>query len=307
MLSVFRTFGLRWPIIAALCGALTLVSGCSTLRIAYATAPDLVYWWLDRYVDFNDTQTPRVRDAIQQWFVWHRRTQLPDYAALLVRAQQDVLLDTTPARACEWQAEWMARARTAFDRIAPAAAELMPTITPQQIVHLEERYAKANAKFRDDYLDPDPAQRADAARKRTVDRAEMLYGSLEQAQRDLIDDRLARSPFDPERWLSERRARQQDALQILRQLSTEGASREQALVALKGYVDRLERSPREDYRRYHERLTEYNCAFAASLHNAASAAQRRTAARRLAGWEGDLRAIAAASASGSAEPAPNAY
>ena len=51
MFSVFRTFGLRWPIIAALCGALTLVSGCSTLRIAYATAPDLVYFAINKPID----------------------------------------------------------------------------------------------------------------------------------------------------------------------------------------------------------------------------------------------------------------
>ena len=43
-----------------LCGALTLVAGCSALRIGYSTAPDLVYWWLDRYVDFNGHQTVRV-------------------------------------------------------------------------------------------------------------------------------------------------------------------------------------------------------------------------------------------------------
>lgn len=297
MSSVFRNCGLRPLIIVVLAATLALMSGCSALRIGYATAPDLTYWWLDRYLDFDGAQTPRVREAIRQWFAWHRRTQLPDYAALLARAQVEVLADTTPARVCEWQAEWVRRARSAFERIAPAAADAMLTITPKQIDHLEQRYARVNAEFRDDYLQADPRKRADEALDRTLDRAEMLYGRLASAQRERIVDGLQRSPFDPQRWLVERRQRQQDALQILRRLGAEGASREQALAALRGYVERLEQSPRESYRRYSEQLTEFNCAFAAEVHNATTAAQRRIAAKKLAGWEADLRAIAAAGVS----------
>src|SRR5260221_1387158 len=78
MLFSLRMPSLRRWIIAALCGALLLVSGCSALRIGYSTAPDLGYWWLDRYVDFSGGQTPHGRAAIAQWFIWHRRTELPD-------------------------------------------------------------------------------------------------------------------------------------------------------------------------------------------------------------------------------------
>ncbi len=274
---------------------LALLGGCSALRIGYGAAPDLAYWRLDGYVDFNSAQTPRVRDAIGQWFAWHRRTQLPDYAALLVRAQAEVLTDTSAARACEWQVEVVKRAHTAFDRIAPAAADVMLTITPEQISYLDERYAKFNAEFRDDFLQPEPRKRAEANLKRAVDRAEMLYGRLDNAQRARLAEGLARSPFDAELWLVERRQRQLDMLQILRKLTAGKASREQALAELRGYVERLERSPREPYRRYSERLAEFNCGLGASLHNATTPAQRRTAAQKLAGWEADVRAIAAAS------------
>ena len=282
----------RW-IIAVLCGVLSLTAGCSALRIGYGTAPDLVYWWLDRYADFNDTQTPRVREALAQWFAWHRRTQLPDYAALLTRAQAEVLADTTAARVCAWQTELIQRADTAFDRIAPAAAEIALSITPEQIVNIERRYAKTNTEFRDDFLQPDPAKRAAANLKRTVERAEMLYGTLDSGQRARMGAALARSPFDAELWLTERRLRQQDALQMLNRLIKDKLPRDQAQAALRAYIDRVERSPHEAYRRYSERLMEFNCAFAATLHNGTSAEQRRTAAQNLAGWTGDLRSIAA--------------
>lgn len=277
--------------IAALCAALT--TGCSALRIAYGTAPDLAYWWVDGYIDFNDEQTPRAREAIAQWFAWNRKTQLQDYAAVLTRASTEVLADTTPARVRAWQDELVPRLHLAFDRIAPQAADLMLTVTEAQVKHLERRYAKYNDDYRDDFLQPDPAKRARAAQKRTVDRAEELYGSLSDAQVAMITETLAHSPFDPEIWFAERQKRQQAMVQMLRRLREQNATREQALAALRAYADAVEQSPRADYRRYAENLAEFNWAFAARLHNSMSPAQRRRAADRLSGWADDLRAIAA--------------
>ncbi len=277
---------------------MAVLSGCSAMRIVYSQAPDLSYWWLDGYVDFNGAQTPRVHEALNQFFAWHRQTQLPDYAALLARAETELLADTTPAQVCRWQPELLARVKTAFDRAAPSIADLMLTITPEQIRHLERRYAKYNEEFASDYLQPDPRDREAETLKRTLDRVESLYGRLDDAQRARIAANLKRSPFDPEIWLTERRQRQQDALQLLRQLRTENANREQALAGLRVYAQRMENSPREAYRRYDERLTEFNCAFAASLHNSTTPAQRRYAADKLAGWEGDLRALTVAPAPG---------
>ena len=283
----------RVAIIAALCGVALLVGGCSALRIGYSQAADLTYWWLDGYADFNDDQTRRVREALAQWFVWHRRTQLPEYAQQLARAQTELRADTTAGRVCEWQGEVFRRARIGFEQAAPAAAEWALSVTPAQLQHIERRYAKTNAEFRDEYLQEDLGKRFEATMKRTVDRAESLYGRLDDAQRARVAEAMARSPFDPELWLAERQQRQQDALQMLRRLTADGASREQALAALRVYVDHLERSPRDAYQRYAERLSEFNCGFAAGLHNATSPAQRRTAASKVGGWEGDLRALAA--------------
>jgi hypothetical protein len=282
--------GLRCSIIGALALALVGLTGCSAVRIGYSQAPDLLYWWLDRYVDFDGDQTQRVHSAIAEWFAWHRRTQLPDYAELLARAQKEVLADTTPARICEWHRELVKRARVAYERAVPAAADIVLTISDEQIQHIEKRYAKNNDEFREEYLQKDPAERAKKNLDRAVERAEMLYGRLDDAQRSRLADALARSPFDPALWLAERQERQQDALRLLRAVGNgDGASREEASAELHDYGERLERSPRESYRRYNERLVAYNCGVAAALHNSTTSAQRRDAVKKLAGWESDLR------------------
>jgi hypothetical protein len=282
----------RW-IIGLLWLALAGLSGCSALRFGYNQAPELAYWWLDGYADFDDAQTPRVRDALAAWFEWHRRTQLNDYAALLARAQQDVLADTTPERACAWWAEIRQRSDVAFDRALVQAAGLVPTLTPQQLRHIERRQAKSNDEFRDEYLDGDTAQRQEKAAKRFVERAEMLYGRLDDAQREQVARSVASSPFDAARWYDERVRRQQDALEILREATRGTSAPESTVAALRAWSERVQRSPRPAYRRYSEQLTSYNCAFSAVLHNGTSAAQRQAAAAKLKGWEADLRALAA--------------
>ena len=282
---------------------LGVLGACSALRIGYSQAPDLLYWYLDSYVDFNDSQTPKVREALTQFMAWHRRTQLPDYANQLARAQAEVLADTSATRVCEWQTELLRRANTAFERVVPAAAEFLLTVTPQQVQYLERRQEKQNEEFRDDFLQPELRKRSEATLKRTVERAETLYGKLSDAQRARIAEGLSRSPFDPETWLAERRQRQQDAVGLMRRWGIEGAGRpagardqagrEPVQAALRAYAQRMASSPREPYRRYTERLNEFNCSFAAALHNTTSNSQRRTAAQKLAGWEGDARALVA--------------
>ena len=281
----------RW-IIGLLWVALAGLSGCSALRLGYNTAPDLAYWWIDGYADFDDTQAPQVRDALSSWFAWHRRTQLPDYAALLARAQVEVLADTTPERACAWWADVRRRTETAFEHAMPLAAGIAATLTPAQIRHIERRQAKSNEEFREEHLAADPKERREVALKRAIDRAETIYGRLDEVQRERVAAALAESPFDPALWLEERKRRQRDAIEVLRRIASDPAAADQAVPALRAWAQRIERSPDPGYRRYQEQLTRTNCAFTATLHNMTSAAQRQAAAAKLQGWEGDLRALA---------------
>jgi hypothetical protein len=293
MSNVMRHSIFRAPIIVALCLALLLTGGCSALRFGYNQAADFAYWWLDGYIDFSETQTPQVRDALAAWFAWHRATQLPDYANLLAKAQTEVMADSTPARVCEWWGLLSTRMGTSLERGVPAAADLMLSVSARQIQHIERRYAKANDEFRDEFMQGDPAKRRKASIERAVERAELLYGKLDDAQREHVARSVTQSPFDADLWFAERKRRQQDALQMLRRIVAEGASRDEAQAAARAYMDRTVRSPREDYRRYSDKLASYNCAFAAKLHNMTNPAQRQVAVQKFKGWETDLRALAA--------------
>lgn len=280
-------------IIGSLLVLASLLSGCGAVRFAYGQGPDLAYWWLDGYADFNDEQTPRARDALSEWFRWHRATQLPDYVQFLTRLQGHATEPITAPQVCGLYAQAWSRLDPMIDRALPAAVETVQSLTLAQIAHIERKYAKVNADFRSDYLQPDPAERLEESIERAVSRAEMLYGSLDDTQLAHLKRAIAASPFDPQLWLQERMLRQQDVVRTLRRLVTERAPADQTLAALRVLVVHAQRSPREVYLKYQARLHEYNCKLAAELHNSTSREQRLAAVKKLKSWEEDARALAA--------------
>jgi len=273
------------PLVAA------FVGGCSSITLAYSNGATLSWWWLDGYLDFSREQTPAVKQGLDKLFEWHRATQLSSYLPLLTAAQAQIADPTTPEKACRWQAQGRELVEPTLDRALEQAAELLPGLGEPQLRSLEKRYVKVLAEMRDNYLQPDPAERHAESIKRAQERAEMLYGRLGAAQKQIIDAGVRASPFNPELWLQERQRRQRDTVQTLRRLLQDKADRDQRLAALRTLVARVERSPDPEYRAYQLKLADYNCAFAAQIHNSTSAAQRKAARETLKGWEADFRQI----------------
>jgi hypothetical protein len=278
------------------------LTGCSVVRLAYDQAPTLAYWWIDSYVDLNAEQTPMVRDALERWLAWHRRSQLPEYAALLARAQRELAQPTTAAAMCALANEVERRLDIAVDAAAPALAELVLSLTPEQLRHLERQVTKKAAEVRADFAQPDPAERRAKSFKRTLERYENFYGTLDAAQRERLAALLAASPFDADRWQVERSLRNREMVQTLASTiaAGRGTDRDAALAlaqaAVRTIAERAVRSPRPDYRAYQQRLLQDNCALVATMHNHMKPEQRQHLRSKLKGWENDLRSLIASAA-----------
>ena len=163
-----------------------LLSGCSALRLGYQGAPQLTWWWLDGWFDVDSTHVPRVKASIDQWFEWHRRTQLAEYAAWLSAVERRLDGPADAAQMCQWFDQGRRLLQPALDRALDAAGDLAPVLGPAQLAHLEQRQAKAMAEARREFLQPDAQSRQEAAVDRLVQRAERLYGRLNDAQRRAV-------------------------------------------------------------------------------------------------------------------------
>jgi hypothetical protein len=287
------------PLVAMLLGALLAMglAGCSTVKLAYNNSPELAYWWLDGYLDFDSSQTPRVRGELDRLLAWHRQSELPQWIALLQKAQAMAPHDSTPAQACELGQAMRLRLLAVAEQAEPAGAVLALTFTRAQLDHLQKKYAQINADYRADWIDKSREAQQDKRYEQWLDRSEDFYGSLDEPQKKALRQMVADSVFNPVLFDAERKRRQTVAMRTLRTLGALGAepgiSAGEARQVLHAYVRTVAEPPPGRWREQQEALWQESCRNFAALHNMTTQAQREQAVRRLRSYETQLRELAA--------------
>jgi hypothetical protein len=282
--------------VARIIGALTVAvafAGCSAIQLGYNTLPEMSYWWLDGYLDFDDAQRDRVREDIAALHAWHRANELPQYVTILQRVERLVPADTTPEQLCALEPEVRGRLLAVRNRLEPAATAQAMVLTGAQLQHLQRKYEQRNREYTKDWVKLSREAQLDKRAKEWIDRAGTLYGSLDDRQRTLVRQQMERSVLDPALILRERQRRQQDTLGVLRRITTAGTPIADSRAAMQSLFDRMLDSPDPAFRAYVEASRQETCRMAAAIHNTTSASQREFAARRLRGWQRDLSELAA--------------
>lgn len=280
-------------IIGALALAVAL-GGCSAIKLGYNNLPELAWWWLDGYLDFNDAQRVPVRDELTRLHQWHRANELPRYAELLARVEQMAAADVTPEQVCKLAEEGRTRFLALAGQSETSIAAVAPLITLEQLRHMAKRYERNSREFRKDWVDVSPSERRERQFKQILERMEDAYGRLDDTQRTVLRQRVEASRFDPAQVLSEMQRRHADTLQTLRELRGANLPPSEARAKVKALIDRGQLPPDAGARRYREQVTEDNCALVATVHNVTTPTQRQSAVRRLRAYQRDLAELSAA-------------
>lgn len=283
----------RWSRASCVLVLGTALMGCSAVKLAYNHLPEIAYWWLDGYVDFNSGQTPRVREQLAALLESHRRNELPKFQSLIEKASALAPTDVTADQVCAIGDAVRDRLlATALDASKPGA-ELVASLDETQLRQVERKYAKNNATYARDWLERSVAQQHQKRYKEFLDRSEDFYGTLDATQRQLLRETVDRSIFDPRRVDAERRQRQQESLALLRRFSRQAAPVPEVRAAIDAYAQRIAHPPAGPWQAYQQALLQESCANIAALHNLTRPAQRERAARRLQGYAQDVRDLIA--------------
>jgi hypothetical protein len=290
-------------IIGGLVAALALV-GCSAVRLGYNNGPTLAYWWLDRYFDFDDAQSLRVRADLQTVQDWHRRQELP----LLVKQLRDLQtlapMAVTSEQVCTLVRELQTRLQTTLGRVVPTIAAIAPGLQDSQLERMVQEFERRDRAWQEEWMEGTPDERRQRRIKQIVERAESFYGSLDPAQLAVVRDHIATSSFDGPRQLREMQRRHQHTVRVLRELRKPHISSPQAQAQVQMLLEQTFVAPDPAYRQYMDHLTQESCHAMAALHNRSSAEQRKRLVRTLQDYEGDARALMdeAARAPATAQP-----
>ncbi len=275
----------------ALAGAVLALSACNALKLGYQQGDRLAFWWVDNYVDVSASQEPPTRDAIARFFAWHRREQLPEIAGLLRQARSEVQQPVTPAEVARIQEGAQRLARVAFDRSAPDVADLLLTLAPEQIARMEKKFSDANAKYRKEYLRPDPSARAEARFDKVMDYARLVYGRFSDEQEDAIRRAIGPVVQGAEARYDERVKRQQEWLALARQVQATHPPRAQVVDMLKRYGDHWQNPPTRERDARYDANNEAGLVLTATIANLTTPEQKHHAAERFQKWIDDANAL----------------
>lgn len=284
----------RWIAIIGLLLAALALGGCSTVRLGYNNAQPLTYWWLDRYFDFDTPQAERVRADLQTLHDWHRREALPRVADMLQTLRLGAPNNAAPEQLCSLYTEFRASAAATLGRLVPTLADISPTLSDAQLENMAGMFDTRNEKWRTEWLDGTPAQRAERRVKAMVKRVQWFYGDLAPEQVVLIQEHVNASDVDMQAIYNERLARQKDALQTLREVRDNPATAPtQRTAALHALLARAVTPPDPAVRAAWARWSVQTCTGVAALHNRTTEAQRARLADNLRTYENDARALTA--------------
>jgi len=288
MFPLRTTLGVVGLVLAGL-----LMAGCSTVKLAYNQAPQLLSWQLNRYLDLTQPQAERVRDELADLHRWHRDILLPEHAGLLQKLRQQLPAPMSAEQACRAYTDLRTQIDQLLARAEPSLVWLASDLSESQIRSLQKKQADSNADWKKEWLDLPPDKLREHRYQLLLSRTQDFYGTLQEPQKAALRSYIAQSSFDPQRTYAERQRRQQDLVQVLRKIAAERGNTEQARTLLRGYLARLNTSPDAAYQRYAARLVDEGCAGFALVHSAMTPAQRLQAVASIGAYEQDFIALAA--------------
>ena len=269
------------------------MAGCSAGRLAYSNGETLSYWWLDRYVGFDSSQSPFVKTELANLFAWHRKTQLPEYVQFLKRAQSRT---QNPVSEAELQDDYNGIKKHLLvltDRALPALAELALSLSPEQIDNIQKKFAKNNDDYRKDHLNGDLEKRQRYRYKKVLKQAENWFGSFTPEQEREMRAASDARPINNELVLADRMQRHAATLALLRKIQSEKPSREMTMRMIRGHaVASLERSLSPEHKDFFDGFRASSIHLAGVIINGVNPAQKTHFVKTTQRWIDDFMALA---------------
>ena len=273
--------------------ALMLVmAGCSSIKLSYNHGDTLLYWWLNAYVDLDTDQKGWVKQDIDHFFQWHRKTQLKEYQQVLGNAQKQLQGAVTQQMLMSDYDDIRARTQTMLQKAAPELADLARSLKPEQIAQMEKKFNANNDEYRKKFVRVDTAKRQKLRYDKAMEQFELWFGSFSSEQKAVIRKASDARPLDNEIWLDERARRQKNVLNLVQKVQHEKLSKEATVVQVQNLIkESFERMNNAERKPFFDAYNNGTAQMVLTVINMATPAQKAHAQQRLQGWIDDLRTL----------------
>ena len=164
----------------------SLVVGCSS-RLAYKNLDWIAQWYLDGYIELNDSQEAALQVQLDDILKWHREEELEQYRQQLIRLKDEVLDD--PLTIKQW-ADHLSELKNHWTMIRFQASlklvDLAKDIDSEQVDELFENLKEKNTKDREEYTALTPDERQEKLIENVEDAVLDRIGSLTEEQKEMV-------------------------------------------------------------------------------------------------------------------------
>ena len=166
-----------------------LLASCSSTKIAYNFLDWAFNWHIGKYVSLDDKQKPVSKKAIDEFHIWHRKTQLPLYADY-IKELKPVLLsgEVTGEQIHNETDKVQVLLDQAIEHLIPAIVLISASLSDKQAEELQKNLEDERNKYKKKYLDVDQKKRVKLRKKELNKFLERLIGNLNSEQKDWLDE-----------------------------------------------------------------------------------------------------------------------
>jgi len=269
---------------AAFAAAAWLLAGCTALRLAYDNADTYLLFRAKSYLDLDAKGSDELDERIDEFFAWHRRTALPQYARISEEAAKRVTRGLSREDLVWGYDSLLAHARQSLRFAAERVAPLLDRLTPQQVAYMEKRFAEDNRKFAREYLRGSEAERRKRRARRLEERLEDWVGNLSSVQAEKVRQFSERTPLYDELRASDRQRMQAEFVDMIR--------KREAQKHLPDWIANWERGRDPAHLAASERFRQEYLALLLELDKTLAPEQRNRAAATLRRYAEDFRVLA---------------
>lgn len=195
----------QWRAALALLAVLWLTA-CSTTAFFYNRLDFLVPWYLDDYVELDREQDRQLDRLLAPFLEWHRREELPRYAALLDELEDRLDRPLTAADLEHFTRE----VEIAGDRVQTHSLDWLlgigEQLSEEQLAEFIANLREKQEELEEEYLERDLEEYREESYDRLLDNCQDYLGRLDREQREALRASVEELQRFDSLWLDERAA-----------------------------------------------------------------------------------------------------
>jgi Ribonuclease G/E len=258
------------------------------MRMAYDNADTALRFMASSYLELDPAQAEDMSQRIDRFHEWHRKSELPAYAALMRSASERAARGITADDVAWGLANLRARYRKFAMKAVEDAAPVLVTLSPDQIAALDRKFEDNNTKYQKDFLSADDAQRRRAQGKRMLERFRDFTGDLSPDQEARIELFMLAHQKHVEQRFEDRRQWQREVVAAIRTYRQPG----ELGAALAEIFSKPERRRTEAFIRNDKAWDDDLGQLIVELDRSLTPKQRAHVVRRLSDYANDFAALA---------------